>query len=238
MPVLRLDKYLADCGIGTRSEVKNKLKQGLVSVNDVIVKKPETKVNTETDCICFSGRILNFSTFEYLLLHKPAGYVTAVKDNLNPTVMELINETTAKDLAPVGRLDKDTEGLLLITNDGMLAHNLLSPKKHVDKTYYAVIDSYVDDTDIFAFSEGIDIGDEKLTLPAKLEIISASFDRSEILLTIHEGRFHQVKRMFHARAKEVVYLKRMSMGTLFLDGLEKGHCRKLTDDEIKSLKNI
>ena len=231
MALVRLDKYLADAGIGTRSEVKIKLKKGLVTVNGTPVNKPETKINPDTDTVAFNGSIINYSTYEYYLLHKPAGYVTAVKDNLYPTVMELIKDSTAKNLAPVGRLDKDTEGLLLITNDGALAHNLLSPKKHVDKTYYAKIDSPVDDSDVLAFSEGVDIGDEKPTLPAKLEILASSDECSEILLTIHEGRFHQVKRMFHARGKEVTYLKRVAMGPLTLGDMPKGSCRKLSDEE-------
>ncbi len=237
MALVRLDKYLADAGIGTRSEVKIKLKKGLVTVNGTPATKPEIKINPDADTVAYNGSVINFSTYEYYLLHKPAGYVTAVKDNLYPTVMELVKDSTAKNLAPVGRLDKDTEGLLLITNDGALAHNLLSPKKHVDKTYYAKIDSPVDASDVSAFSEGVDIGDEKPTLPAKLEIISSSCDGSEILLTIHEGRFHQVKRMFHARGKEVTYLKRISMGPLTLGDMPKGNCRKLSDEELEQFHN-
>ncbi len=235
MALIRLDKYLADAGVGTRSEVKIKLKKGLVTVNDTPVTKPEIKINTDTDKVTFNGSIINYSDYEYYLLHKPAGYVTAVKDNLYPTVMELINDSTVKNLAPVGRLDKDTEGLLLITNDGALAHSLLSPKKHVDKTYFAKIDSAVDVSDIEAFAEGVDIGDEKPTLPAKLEIVSSSEECSEILLTIHEGRFHQVKRMFHGRGKEVTYLKRITMGPLTLGDLPIGDCRKLSGEELEHL---
>lgn len=235
MALLRLDKFLADAGIGTRSDVKNKIKKGLVSVNGIPVSKPEFKVNTDSDTIICNGNPVRYSLYKYYLLHKPAGYVTAVKDNLYPTVMELITDTSAKNLAPAGRLDKDTEGLLLITNDGELVHNLLSPKKHVDKTYYAKINSPVDASDVNAFAAGIDIGDDKPTLPAKLEVI-CSGNESEILLTIHEGRFHQVKRMFHARGKEVVYLKRISMGTLSLGNLPKGSFRELTDKEISELK--
>lgn len=236
MALVRLDKYLADAGIGTRSEVKIKLKKGLVTVNGTPATKPEIKINPDADTVAYNGSVINYSTYEYYLLHKPAGYVTAVKDNLYPTVMELVKDSTAKNLAPVGRLDKDTEGLLLITNDGALSHNLLSPKKHVDKTYYAKIDSPVDDSDVSAFSEGVDIGDEKPTLPAKLEILSSSDECSEILLTIHEGRFHQVKRMFHARGKEVTYLKRISMGPLTLGDMPKGSCRKLSDEELNTLR--
>ena len=235
MTLLRLDKFLADAGIGTRSDVKNKIKKGSISVNGIPVNRPEFKVNTDSDKIICNGSPVSYSLYEYYLLHKPAGYVTAVKDNLYPTVMELVTDASVKNLAPVGRLDKDTEGLLLITNDGELAHNLLSPKKHVDKTYYAKIDSPVDASDIEAFSRGIDIGDDSPTLPAKLEIINSGKE-SEILLTIHEGRFHQVKRMFHACGKEVTYLKRISMGSLSLGSLAKGSFRKLTDEEIAKLK--
>lgn len=235
MALIRLDKYLADAGIGTRSEVKIKLKKGLVTVNGTPAARPDIKINTATDKVTFNGSVINYSAFEYYLLHKPSGYVTAVKDNLYPTVMELIKDSTAKNLAPVGRLDKDTEGLLLITNDGALTHNMLSPKKHIDKTYYAKIDSAVSDNDITAFAEGIDIGDEKPALPAKLEIISSSNEGSEILLTIHEGRFHQVKRMFHARGMEVTYLKRISMGPLTLKDMPKGSYRKLSDEEKRLL---
>ena len=233
---MRLDKFLADAGIGTRSEVKAKLKKGLVTVNGLPVSRPETQINPDTDTVCFNNTAINYSKYEYYILHKPAGYVTATKDNIFPTVMELIKGSTAKNLAPVGRLDKDTEGLLLITNDGELAHNLLSPKKHVDKTYFAIINTAVNESDVEAFEHGVDIGDDKLTLPARLEIISSAAENSEINLTIHEGRFHQVKRMFHARGKEVIYLKRISMGALALGELPKGEFRSLTEEEIQLLK--
>lgn len=236
MALIRLDKFLADAGIGTRSDVKNKIRKGLVTVNGNPVNKPEFKTDTDSDTVICGGTEVRYSLYEYYLLHKPAGYVTAVKDNLHPTVMELITGTNAKSLAPVGRLDIDTEGLLLITNDGALAHNLLSPKKHVEKTYYAKIDSPVDASDADAFAAGVDIGDDRPALPAKLEILNSGSE-SEILLTIHEGRFHQVKRMFHSRCKEVIYLKRISMGSLSLGSLPKGSFRKLSDKEISDLKN-
>ena len=173
---------------------------------------------------------------QYFLLNKPAGCVTATKDNLSDTVMSFLPDNAREDLFPVGRLDKDTEGLLLITNDGQLAHELLSPKKHVDKTYFAVIGGKVKEEHIQQFQEGLDIGDDTLTMPAKLKIIKSDAV-SEIELTIHEGRFHQVKRMFEAVGTKVTYLKRISMGPLSLGTLQPGEVRRLTEEEIEILRN-
>ena len=216
--MIRLDKYLADMGIGTRTEVKKFIHAGRIQVDGQTIKKPESKVDTETQQICFDGIPVHYREYEYYMLHKPAGVVSATKDKQEKTV-----------------LDKDTEGLLLITNDGALAHRLLAPGKHVDKVYFACVEGKVTDGDIFAFSQGLDIGDPDPTLPAKLEILTSD-DVSEILLTIQEGRFHQVKRMFEAVEKKVIYLKRLSMGTLHLDEtLPKGGFRALTEQEIKKL---
>ena len=232
---IRLDKYLADMGCGTRSEVKQMIRKGQVEVNGEKAKKPELKITTGQDRVCVAGKEICYEKYRYLLLHKPAGYVSATTDNRDQTVLELLPEGLRKDLFPVGRLDKDTEGLLLLTNDGDLAHRLLSPKKHVDKTYYARIDGKVVAEYQEAFLQGVDIGDETKTLPAKLEILESA-DVSEILLTIHEGRFHQVKRMFQARGKQVIYLKRMTMGPLVLGkDLPKGVYRELREDERKAL---
>lgn len=233
--MMRLDKFLCEMNLGTRTEVKALLKKGLVTVNGAPVKKPEQKINENEDIVCFQGEQLGYEAFQYFLLNKPAGCVTAVKDNLSETVMSFLPENRRKDLFPVGRLDKDTEGLLLITNDGQLSHELLSPKKHVDKTYFARIEGCVREEHKFQFLEGLDIGDETKTLPAKLEILKSG-DVSEIELTIHEGRFHQVKRMFEAVGTKVVYLKRLSMGTLTLGGLLPGEVRTLTEAEIAELK--
>lgn len=228
--MIRLDKFLADAGVGTRSEVKNLIKKRLVTVNGEPALKPELKINEDNDTIAVDGKQVSIRGLVYYLLHKPAGYVSAVKDNLFPTVMELV--PAGDDLFPVGRLDKDTEGLLLITNDGPLAHMLLSPRRHVDKTYLAVLDRPAEPEDVPKFEAGVDIGDDDLTLPAKLEILPDS----SALLTIREGRFHQVKRMFHAVGKEVVYLKRLSMGPVSLpDDLEKGKWKELTPDEVNAL---
>lgn len=232
--MMRLDKFLCDKQIGTRSEVKNYLKKGMVTVNGEVVKKPETKIQEEKDQITFQGNLLTYHKLEYYLLNKPAGCVTATRDRLSETVMSFLPEGCRKDLFPVGRLDKDTEGLLLITNDGQLAHQLLSPKKHVDKTYYAVVEGQVDNAHIELFQKGIDIGDDTLTMPAKLKILKSG-TVSEIELTIQEGRYHQVKRMVEAIGGKVTFLKRLSMGPLTLESLGSGQVRPLTEEEIEVL---
>lgn len=239
MKPTRLDKFLADAGIGTRSEVKLYLKKRQVQVNGSICTKPEQKVDPDTDEVLFLGQLVSHQGICYYLLHKPAGVVSATEDRHGKTVIDLVADAgfLTKDLFPVGRLDKDTEGLLLITNDGALAHDLLSPKKHVDKTYYARIDGTVTQEDVIRFAEGLDIGEEKPTLPGKLVILTSN-PISEIELTIQEGKFHQVKRMFQAVGKEVIYLKRLSMGSLTLDPhLPLGAVRPLTEDEVASLKS-
>lgn len=238
---VRLDKFLADAGAGTRSEVKKFIQKGQVQLNGQIVKRPEQKVDPDTDEVLYAGQILGAAPeFVYYLLHKPAGCVSATEDDRDKTVMEYI-PSKRKGMFPVGRLDKDTEGLLLVTDDGALAHELLSPKKHVEKTYFAKVEGIVTEEDRKAFAEGVDIGEEKRTLPAKLEIlkVTESEGTSEILLTICEGKFHQVKRMMKAVGKNVTYLKRISMGPLRLpDELEKGSCRPLTEGELQSLKEL
>lgn len=232
---IRLDKYLADMGCGTRSGVKQAVKKGAVSVNDVPVKRPEEKIDTEADRVAFQGKTVSYSKYEYYMLNKPAGVVSATEDRRERTVIDLIEEKQRKDLFPVGRLDKDTEGLLLITNDGEMAHRLLSPRKHVDKVYYARVKGNVTEEDVRLFAQGIDIGDEKPALPAELVILKNG-EVSEIELTVREGRFHQVKRMFASVGKEVVYLKRLWMGPLVLDrNLKPGEYRKLTKEEIDRL---
>lgn len=234
--MMRLDKFLCEMGVGTRSEVKTYLKKGQVTVNGEIIKKPETKIDENNAVVCFQGQELIFEAVQYFLLNKPAGCVTATRDHLSETVMSFLPENKRDDLFPVGRLDKDTEGLLLITNDGQLAHELLSPKKHVDKTYFAVIDGEVKEEHKQLFLKGLDIGDEDLTMPAKLEILKSG-ETSEIELTIQEGRFHQVKRMFEAIGTKVTYLKRISMGPLTLGSLQPGEVRTLSENEIEQLKN-
>ena len=231
--MIRLDKYLCDAGVGTRSEVKNYIKKGRVCVNASVVKNADLKVDETKDQILFDGKILSFSGLVYYMLHKPSGYISATRDDREQTVLDLLGDAPGRDLAPVGRLDKDTEGLLLITNDGALSHRLLSPKKHVDKTYLVHTKDPVTVQMAEQLEKGVDIGDEKPTLPAKVNLLSAP---CQLHLTITEGRFHQVKRMLAAVGTEVVYLKRLSMGPLVLDeNLEKGSFRELTEAEKKSL---
>ena len=235
---ISLDKYLSDMGVESRSRLKQLIRKGQVTVNGVTEKRPEVKIIPGQDQVCVSGREISYQKFEYYMLHKPAGVVTATEDRRERTVMELLPELRRKDLFPVGRLDKDTEGLLLLTNDGTLAHRLLSPRHQVDKVYYAKIAGRVTEEDVRAFAEGLDIGDEQPALPARLTILDAE-ETSEIHVTLTEGRFHQVKRMFEAVGKQVVYLKRLSMGPLLLDeSLEKGCCRKLTEEEIRRLREL
>ncbi len=238
--MMRLDKFLAEMKVGSRSEVKQLIRKGQILVNDEVIKKPEWKVDERTDQVVFAGKKIEYAAFEYYMLNKPGGVVSATEDKKDPTVIDLIDTKKRNDLFPVGRLDKDTEGLLLITNDGKLAHELLSPKKHVDKVYFARIQGVVTDADAEAFKEGVNIGslkDPELTMPAELTILSSG-KLSEIRLRIQEGKFHQVKRMFQAVGKEVIYLKRETMGSLKLDqGLPLGEYRSLTDQEIKELKN-
>lgn len=223
-------------GIGTRSEVKKAIQKKAVTVNQEVILRPEYKVDPKEDEVCYKGQRLAYEPYVYYLFHKPKGCVSATKDNVYPTVLSYIDNPAGYELFPVGRLDVDTEGLLLITNDGALAHELLSPKKHVAKTYFAEVEGWVTEEDVEMFAHGLDIGDEKKTLPAKLEIESQG-RISRIRLTITEGRYHQVKRMFQAVGKKVLYLKRISMGGLELEeGLQPGTYRRLTDEEIQLLK--
>ena len=293
MGLLRLDKYLADAGRGTRSEVKLLIKYGRVRIGDRVVKRPEEKVDADKDSVFVDGQPVCYSEFEYYMLNKPAGVVSAVTDKRDKTVVQLIDTEKRRDLFPVGRLDKDTEGLVIITNDGKLANEMLSPKKHVEKTYFAIVRGTVTDDIILRFREGLDIGDDRITRPAELklteplicegaagnldneavnneaassetveneiagnEAASSETVKNEIVgneaaddevvgneavagdichveITITEGRFHQIKRMFQAVGMEVVYLKRLSMGGVVLDEtLPCGSWRRLSEEEI------
>lgn len=231
--MMRLDKFLCETGFGTRSQVKELLKKGQVTVNGVAAKKPEQKIDEHKDQITCQGKIASYEKYVYYMLHKPAGVVSATEDKREKTVLDLLKSEDRRDgIFPVGRLDKDTEGFLLLTDDGDLAHRLLSPRKHVDKTYYAKIAGSVTEAHIERFREGLDIGDEKKTLPAMLEILASEPEISEIRITIHEGRFHQVKRMFEAVGCKVTYLKRLSMGAVALDEtLAPGDYRPLNEKE-------
>lgn len=233
---MRIDKFLSNSGYGSRKEVKKLLKTGGVKVNDVTVKDAKAHVAENTDDVTVFGDKVEYKEFIYLLMNKPQGVISATEDKIHETVIDLLEEEDQFfEPFPVGRLDIDTEGLLIITNDGQLTHNLLSPKKHVAKTYYARIDGKVTEKDIEAFKNGLRLEDGYETLPAKLEIISSG-EESEILVTIVEGKFHQVKRMFIAVDKKVVFLKRMSMGGLKLDeDLQCGEYRELTEEELELL---
>ncbi|MBC1521482.1 rRNA pseudouridine synthase [Listeria aquatica] len=230
---MRLDKLLANMGIGTRKEVKGILKKGNVWVNGKQVKDGGLQVTPESDEVVVNGNMVQFSEFSYWMLNKPQGVVSATEDKVDRTVMDLFKpEDRRKGLFPVGRLDKDTEGLLLITNDGALSHQLLSPKKHVDKVYFVKVTGELTKEDQIAFENGVVFLDGYKALPAKLEILAAG----EALVTIREGKFHQVKKMFEACGKKVTYLKREKMASLELDeSLPLGAYRPLTKQELDLL---
>ena len=233
---IRLDKFLADMGRGTRSQIREMAKKGRISINGQPVKKTDLKVDPERDAVAVDGQPVAYVTHEYYMLHKPAGVVTATEDNLHRTVMDLL-ETARKDLFPVGRLDIDTEGLLLITNDGELAHQLLSPKKHVDKVYFARVAGALPEDAAQRMAEGMTLRDGTPVLPAELAIDGTDGNETLVRLTIRGGRFHQVKRMFEALGCRVTYLKRLSMGPLALDPeLPCGAARPLTEQEIQAVK--
>ncbi|MFC7686769.1 pseudouridine synthase [Ureibacillus sp. GCM10028918] len=235
---MRLDKLLANMGYGTRKEVKQLLKQKGVTVDGGVVKDASMHVNPDIQEVSVFGERVEYTEFIYLMMNKPPGVISATEDHIDKTVIDLLDPLAQHFKPfPVGRLDKDTEGLLLITNDGQLAHNLLSPKKHVPKTYYAKINGEVTESDIEAFKQGVELDDGYVTKPGEL-VILRSGPSSEIELTIQEGKFHQVKRMFESVEKTVTYLKRLSMGSLKLDEqLNLGDYRELTEEELNTLKN-
>ena len=234
---MRLDKVLGHVGYGSRKEVQKMIKAKKVTVDGKCVTKSEANVNPEIQEICVSGKAIDYQEFYYYLLHKPAGYVSATEDPRDETVIDLLAQIDRnKELFPVGRLDKDTEGLLVLTNNGKLAHDLLSPKKHVDKIYYAKVKGEMVAEDIVTFAEGMTLKDGTTYRPGKLEIISSG-EFSEIYVTISEGKFHQVKKMVQYVGKEVIYLKRIQMGQLKLpDDLELGEYRQLTAEELIELQ--
>ena len=207
--MIRLDKFLSEMSGWTRSEVKKIVRTGSVTVDGNEVKKPETKIDEKLSIVSVDGRQIKYNKYEYYMLNKPKGFVSATTDREHKTVVDIISSSEKKDLFPVGRLDIDTEGLLLITNDGELAHRLLAPKNHVEKTYYVEVSGILDDVDVDAVEKGLDIGEEKNTIPAKMEILKTDIQNniSSCYLTIHEGKFHQVKRMMKKLGKTVTYLK-------------------------------
>ena len=255
--VMRLDKFLSEMGIASRKETREYAKKGRIKVNNAIVKVSDYKIDAEKDIVTFDGRTIAYEQFEYYMLNKPAGVVSATVDNNDRTVIDLIDSERKKDLFPVGRLDKDTVGLLIITNDGELAHSLLSPVKHIDKKYFARVEGIITEEHIKRFKEGLKLKDGTLTKPAQLEIIKSgnvksdnaksdnpksendkSNNISEVEITICEGKYHQIKRMIACVGGKVIYLKRLSMGRLELDeNLREGEYRRLTEDEIKCLRN-
>lgn len=235
---MRLDKLLAHCGIGTRSEVKKYIRKGFVRVNDQIIKKDDYKIDTEHDVIYFDEEQIEYRQYVYIMLNKPAGYISATKDNVHPTVLEIIEGYENYDLFPVGRLDIDTEGFLIISNDGDFAHRLLAPSRNHDKKYYAKIDGIVTQEDIQLFHDGITIDTGYVCKSANLTIINQQGNESEIEVIIQEGKFHQVKKMFESIGKPVTYLKRISIRSILLDEtLELGEYRELTVQELVDLFN-
>ena len=235
---MRLDKYLVSCALGSRTEVKNFLKSGRVTVNGKKEKSAKLQINEETDEFCFDGQKLDYEEFVYYMMNKPQGVISATEDPKHKTVLDLLDDyARAKEVFPVGRLDIDTHGLLLLTNDGKLAHALLSPKHHVDKTYLAQINGVMTDADVETFAKGIPLKDFSCQ-PAKLELVSIDREKEESLVrvTIAEGKFHQVKRMVAYCGKEVVDLQRLTMGTLILDeNLKRGEWRRLSKEELEGL---
>jgi len=236
---MRLDKFLVACAVGSRTEVKNLLKAGRVTVNGKKEKSAKLQINEERDEIRFDGQVLDYEEFVYYMMNKPQGVISATEDSKHRTVLDLLDDIArTKEVFPVGRLDIDTHGLLLLTNDGKLAHALLSPKRHVDKTYLAQVEGIMSQEDVETFAEGIPLKDFTCQ-PAKLELVSVDpvKNQSLVRVTIAEGKFHQVKRMFKAVNNEVLYLKRVKIGNLSLDEkLKLGEYRELTEEELNNLK--
>lgn len=232
---MRLDKLLCDMGIGTRSQVKAFVRQGLVTVNGSVALAADMKIDASADKIRFRGKPLQYCRYVYYMLNKPQGVVSATTDNRDRTVVSLLGGRGREGVFPVGRLDKDATGLLLLTDDGELAHRLLSPRRHVDKTYRVLLEHPLAKEDAKRLEQGVDIGEEGLTLPAGVEVL----DGNSILLTLHEGKYHQVKRMLSAVGNRVLALERISFGGVCLDeGLQPGEYRELTGEEIASLKAV
>lgn len=235
---MRLDKFLVACAVGSRTEVKNLLKAGRVTVNGKKEKSAKLQINEERDEIRFDGQVLEYEEFVYYMMNKPQGVISATEDTKHRTVLDFLDDyARAKEVFPVGRLDIDTHGLLLLTNDGQLAHALLSPKRHVDKTYLAQVEGIMSQEDVDTFAKGISLKDFTCQ-PAKLELVSVDSVKNQSLVrvTIAEGKFHQVKRMVAYCGKEVVDLQRLTMGTLVLDeNLERGEWRRLTREELENL---
>lgn len=235
---MRLDKFLSNMGLGTRSEVRTVIARGHVTVNDEVVKKAGFAINENEDIVLFRGERVGFVKNVYIMLNKPQGVISATTDDKHKTVIDIVLETYGnRKLFPIGRLDIDTEGLLLITDDGNLNHELMSPKKHVEKTYFAKVKGIVTGETIIDFKNGMTLQDETICKPGELVLLNIEDNYSEVELTITEGKFHQVKRMFEAVDMKVEYLKRIRIGKLKLDeNLDLGSYRELTENELKLLK--
>lgn len=236
----RLDKVLSNLGYGSRKEIKALVKSGEVKIDGAVVKDSGLSIDPEKCEIFIGDEKVFYRKFIYLMMNKPDGVVSATFDNRDSTVVDLLDvEHAVFNPFPVGRLDKDTVGLLMLTNDGELNHRLISPKWHVDKIYYAKIDKKVDENDVKAFEKGIILDDGYKCMPAKLDILEAEDSGSEVKVTIQEGKFHQVKRMFQSVGKQVVYLQRIEFGPLKLDeNLQEGEYRELTEEELNRLLEI
>ena len=238
---MRLDKFLANSGIGTRKEVKEILKKKKISVNGLFVKDGKIHIDEKKDAIKYENEVIRYKPFVYIMMNKPAGVISATEDSHHKTVIDLLNNKyRTYDVFPVGRLDIDTEGLILLTNNGILSHNLLSPKKHVDKKYYVKIAKPLSENDVKTLENGIKLEENFVTKKANVEIISEDLESNsyQVYITISEGKFHQVKRMFKAVNNEVLYLKRITMGNLSLDeNLKLGEYRQLTENELDKLKS-
>ena len=236
--IMRLDKFLADMGKGSRSQVKEAGKKGRIYVNGQVEKILKRKIDPNIDQVTLDGEPVQYRKWEYFLLNKPKGVVSATEDKRYKTVVDLLGKDGRRDLFPVGRLDLDTEGLLLLTNDGDMAHRLLSPKKHVDKTYYARVSGRLPKDAVQIMAQGMELEDKTRVMPGRLEIAAQGQAEAEIYLTIQEGKFHQVKRMFQVLGCRVEYLKRVSFGPLALEeDLLPGQYRRLTEGEIESLRD-
>ncbi len=254
---IRLDRFLARSGAGSRADVKKQIRAGRILINGEAVKSSDVKVDPDNDIILMDGKRMQLASTPTVMMNKPAGVVSATQDNYDRTVIDLIREPWADELFPMGRLDKDTEGLMILTANGKMSHELLSPKKHVEKTYFAVINGGPDEAMAERFREGVDIGEKRSTLPAKLSFLEKDQspdhfwasgisgqdlercreDECCVVITITEGKFHQIKRMFASQDREVHYLKRIAMGRLVLDpALESGQYRILTEEELSLLK--
>lgn len=234
---MRLDKLLSDMNLDSRSNLKKAIRKGNVTVNQSPVRDPAAPVSKE-DRVTYFGRPVIYEEFQYFMLNKPAGVLSARSDKRQKTVLNLLPEDRRTDLFPVGRLDKDTTGLLLITNDGDMAHRLLAPKSHVDKVYEALVLGRVGSKEVEAFREGLVLDGDFTAAPAGLSVLSVEGDQSLVRITIHEGKFHQIKRMFEAVSMEVLTLKRLQMGSLVLDPkLSEGEARRLNREEVFGLEN-